>query len=103
MINKELPNIKVHDTTVQQLAFLLPIPEVPGSVHELEPGFPNWDLHGNSEPLYTKSGTVPSTDHVFPVHHSLPSIQHQVPHAVENILSSKLRHKPIVVFSLSPT
>lgn len=37
---------------------------------------------------------------VFPVHHSLPSIQHQVPHTVENILSSKLRHKPIVVFSL---
>jgi len=63
MINNELPNIKVHDTTVQQLAFLLPILEVPGSVRELEPGFPNWDFHGHSEPLYTKSGTVPSTDH----------------------------------------
>jgi len=63
MINNELPNIKVHDTTVQQLAFLLQIPEVPGSVLELEPGFPNWDFHSHSEPLYTKSGTVPSTDY----------------------------------------
>lgn len=69
-------NIMVNDTTVQQLAFLLPIHKVPGSVLELQSGFPNWDFHGHSEPLHTKSGTVPSTDHDHFKSMSFPFIIH---------------------------
>lgn len=98
-------SIKVHDITVQQLAFLLPIPEVPGSVLELGAGSPDWDFHGLSSPStqileQCLQLTTTTSVHIIPIHHSLPSIQHQVPHAAENVMSNELRHKPIVMLSL---